>query len=132
DFDLKLAFEGARALGEDIEDELAAVDHAQLQFIFEITGLSGAEGIVENRERRAFASGHLADLDSFALADKGAGVDRFEPLLNLARDFRARALGQRAEFGEGILGRNAVRVAQLDADQNRAFSVIESRIGSKT
>ena len=125
DFDLQLAFEGARALGEDIENKLAAIDNAQLQFIFEIASLRGTEGVVENRERCAFASGQLADFDSFAPADEGARVDCFEPLLDLACDLGAGAFGQRAEFGKRIFGGDAVDIAQLDADQNRAFGVIE-------
>ena len=39
DLDLQLAFEGARALRENIENQLASIDDAEVQFLFEVAGL---------------------------------------------------------------------------------------------
>ena len=60
DLDLELALEGARALGEDVEDQLAAIDHAQLELVFEIARLRGAQRVVENRQRRAALAREVA------------------------------------------------------------------------
>ena len=41
EFDLQAAFEGEGALGEDVENELGAVDDADLEDVFECAALSG-------------------------------------------------------------------------------------------
>ena len=74
----------------------------------------------------------LANFSGLAAADKGARVDRLELLLDLACDFGASALGQRAEFGQRIFGADAVRRSGLDPDQNRAFGALDGRNWCKT
>ena len=103
DFDLQFAFERARALREDIENQLAAIDHPELELVFEIARLRGAERVIEDRERRAAFLGEFADLGGLAASDEGARVDVFELLLDLAGDFGAGACGQRAELGDRIV-----------------------------
>ena len=70
DFDLQLALQRARALRENIEDELAAIDDAKVEFLFEVARLRGAERVIENRERRAGPMRDFLDLGGLALADE--------------------------------------------------------------
>ena len=125
DFDLQFALERARALREDIENQLAAIDNAELELVFEIARLRGAERVVEDRERRAAFVGEFADLGGLAASDEGARVDVFELLLDLAGDFGAGACGQRAEFGERIVAGDTDGRSQFNTDQDGAFGVVE-------
>ncbi len=50
EFDLQLAFEGTRTLREDVEDQSAAVEHAALEFFFEIAFLARAQRVVDHHE----------------------------------------------------------------------------------
>ena len=47
-FHLQAAFPGARAAGEDVEDELRAVDDAARQLLLQIALLGGREVVVED------------------------------------------------------------------------------------
>ena len=94
DLDLQLALQRARALRENIEDELAAIDDAKVEFLFEVAGLRGAERIIENRERSASAVRDLFHLGGLALADKRARVRRLELLRDGLGDFGAGGLGE--------------------------------------
>jgi len=53
DLNLKLARQGACALGEDVQDKLASVDNPKVELFFEIARLGRTETVVKNRERRA-------------------------------------------------------------------------------
>ena len=125
DLDLQLALQRARALRENIEDQLAAIDDAKIEFLFEVARLRGAQRVIENRERRTSPMRDFLDLGGLALADKSARVGRLELLRNRVGDFGARSLGEGLEFGERFLGRNFVARAELDSDQDRAFDVFE-------
>jgi hypothetical protein len=48
--DLQLAFERARALREDVEDQAAAVEHAALELLFEVALLARAQRAVDDDE----------------------------------------------------------------------------------
>ncbi len=124
DFDLELAGECARALREDIEDELAAVDDAEFELVFEVARLRGAERVVEDGERRVAFAREFAHFGGLAAADEGTRVDVLESLLDLAGNRCARALGECAELLERVFAGDAVGRSQLDADQDRAFGVV--------
>ena len=48
--DLELAVPGRGALGEDVEDQLGAVDHAQVEALGEVARLGGREVVVEDHQ----------------------------------------------------------------------------------
>jgi hypothetical protein len=116
-------------LREDVEDELAAVDDAELEFVFEVARLRGAERVVEDGERGVAFVREFAHFGGLAAADEGARVDVLESLLNLAGDGCAGALGQCAQLIERVVAGDAVGRSQLDADQDGAFGVV--RISSR-
>jgi hypothetical protein len=74
-FDLQLALERTRALRENIQNQLTAIDHAEFELVFEIARLRGAERVVEDRERRAAFLCEFPDLGGLAAPDKRAGID---------------------------------------------------------
>src|SRR5262249_44158672 len=95
DLDFQLALQRARALCEKIEDELAAIDDAQVHILFEISRLRGAQRIIENRQVGALAMRNILDLGSLALADEGSRVGRLEFLRDGIDDLGAGGLGER-------------------------------------
>ena len=121
DLDLQLALERMRALRENIENQLAAIDHANLEFILEIARLRGAERVVENRERRTLRLRQFVHLAGLAFADKSARVRRFEALPNNPGNFRAGAFGQCFEFVERFVAAEFRRVGpEFDSNQDGA------------
>ena len=103
-FDLELTFERSGPLSEDIEDQLAAIDHPELQLIFEVACLRGTERVIENRHGGAAFVGKVANFGSLASPDEGARIDRLELLRDLAGDFGSGALGQGTQLGKRIFG----------------------------
>ena len=47
---LQLAFEGAGALGEDVQDEAGAIQHPAAQELLQVAFLAGAEGVVDQHQ----------------------------------------------------------------------------------
>ena len=62
-------------ISKDVEDQLTAIDDAELELVFEIARLGGAERVVEDRERRAAFMRKFANLGGLAAPDKRAGID---------------------------------------------------------
>lgn len=125
DLDLQLALQRARALRENIEDQLAAIDDAKVEFLFEVAGLRRAQRVVEDREGRTRAMRDFLDLGGLALADKRARIGGLEPLRDGVGDFGAGGLSEGLELGERFLGGNFVARAEFDPDQDRAFDLFE-------
>jgi hypothetical protein len=117
-----------RALREDIENQLAAIDHANLELVFEIARLRGGQRVVENSERRALCLRELADLRGLALADEGARVGRFEALADDTGDFGAGALGQCFELVEGFVGTDSLIGTEFDSDQDGALMMFVGNV----
>jgi len=128
DFDLQLALERVRALRENVENELAAIDHANLELVLEIARLRGAERVVENRERRAFRGRQLAHLARLALADKSARVRRLQALPNNAGNFGASALSQSFEFVERFFAADSRLGTKFDSNQDGALVMLVSNV----
>src|SRR5581483_3112242 len=101
---------------------LAAIDHAQLEFAFEVARLRRRERIVKDRHSRFSDARNLSDLDGFAFSDKCAGVGSLEALADGCLDAGARALGQRLEFRERFLAGDAGMTAQVNSDQDGSIA----------
>ncbi|MCW0462736.1 hypothetical protein NB717_003804 [Xanthomonas sacchari] len=69
-FDLQLAFVAARALGEDVQDQPGAVDHAPLQVFLQVALLAGAERVVDQNQVGTAGVGGGLDLFQLAAADQ--------------------------------------------------------------
>jgi hypothetical protein len=80
---LQLSLGGDGMLGKDVEDELGAIDDAQLQLVLEPTLLTGIEVVVDD-QRLGIRPGHrFLQLRELALADVGARVGSRPPLQEL-------------------------------------------------
>lgn len=59
-FYLELAFVSAGALGENVENQTRAVNHATLENAFEVTFLTGCEDVIENHQVDLFGFDQVA------------------------------------------------------------------------
>src|SRR5262249_40678336 len=69
--DLQLALEAAGAGGEDVEDQLAAVEHLDVEALGEGALLAWAQVLVDDHHRGAMLTHGLLELLDLALADEG-------------------------------------------------------------
>ena len=115
--DLQPALPSARVLGEDVEDQLRAVDHAQPQLALEVPLLAGAQVLVADQDVVADLVLGLPQLFDLALADEQGRLD-LGPALDVRGD----------DFGPGrpaqlrqlrhLLGQRRLRGPwELHADQ---------------
>ncbi|RMN81584.1 hypothetical protein ALQ52_04413 [Pseudomonas cannabina pv. alisalensis] len=101
-FDLQLAFVSTRPLGENIENKAGTIKHATLENAFEVTFLTGREGVIEYHEISLFGFDLVAKLLDLARANQvfgrwtmtrhvdkrnGIGTGRNGQLLKLLRIF---------------------------------------------
>src|SRR5258708_11320950 len=124
DLDLQLAFEAARALRKYIENQLAAIDDADVEFLFQVARLRWAECVIEDGERRAGAARDLAHFGAFASADKGARVGGLEFLADAFGDFGAGAFGERLQLRHRLVGGDLLGAAEFDSHQHGAFGLL--------
>ena len=127
DLDLQFTFQRPRALRKNIKDELRAIDDAQLELTLQIARLRGAEGVIENRQSGALLQRELAYFRRLPSSDKCARIDTLELLPDLSSNRRSGALGKRAEFSEGIIGRDRPGRAGFDSDENGALGIFGQR-----
>ena len=105
--DLELALGADGVLGEDVEDQLRAVDYPRLQRILELALLHRRELVVDDQRLGARALERLLQLLELALADVGARIGPLAVLDELGHrlDARgARELAQLREEGSTPLG----------------------------
>ena len=98
-------------LGEDVEDQLRAVDDARLQRVLEASLLRGSELAVHDQHLGACVCVRGLQLLELSLADVRAGVRLGTVLNELADGVDARGPGQRMKLCElrGFLGREQTR-----------------------
>ena len=98
-FDLQLAFAGARVAREDVKDELRTIDHPAMKDLFDIALLGRAEIVIEKENVGIHGCGSARDFLEFSGADERCRIGAIAPLQDFAHDFGSRALRQGAEFG---------------------------------
>jgi len=106
-FHLQLAFAGPRVTGEDIEDELRAIDTAAVNLAFEVAELRGAELVIEDDDVGIGGGGGSRDLFHFALADERGGIGFVAALQNLTDHFGSGAEGEFVKLGKRFVGAKA-------------------------
>jgi hypothetical protein len=90
--DLQFAGEAARPLGEDVENELAAVDHLDAQGALEVALLRRRQAVVENRDLRGALLHQGTHLLHLSRADEGGRMDTAHGLQRRACHFDAGGL----------------------------------------
>jgi hypothetical protein len=91
-----------RAGGEDVEDQLSAVDDAQAEVLLQVHALTWAQRMVDDDHLGAEFLGQRADLLDFPFAEGGAGLDPRQALHDAADHVRAGGLGQGLDFVQRI------------------------------
>jgi hypothetical protein len=121
ELDLQLAFMGARALREDVEDQSRAIDDAALGELFEIAFLHGAQRAVDQDQIRIERLALLGELRGFAGADEVARIRPVDARSQRADDARAGRARELAEFFE-CYGIGAAGLMRLQQQRAFAFS----------
>ena len=107
--DLELALGAARVLGEDVEDQLRAVDHARLEQVLEPPLLARDELVVDEQRLGVRIRECTLQLVELSLADVRGRIGT-HPRLHERRDgIDARRPGQLADLGELLLGIGSLR-----------------------
>ena len=133
--DLQLAFEGARALREDVQDQAAAIQHAAIEFLLEVAFLAGRERIVHDHQVGSECDQALAQFLDLSGAQEEARLRRPAGDRYHLEHLRTGRASERAELCHAIRFR---RMADADADKNRAFAatrpveqwVLSPRVGA--
>jgi len=71
---LQLAFETARPLGKDIQDQAGTIQNPALQQRLQIAFLAGRQGVIENDQFRPAAPCRIPDFLGLAAADEQARI----------------------------------------------------------
>ena len=77
--DFELAFEAARALREDVEDQAVAVEHAPLDELLEVALLAGRQRVVDEDDVGVVGVRDRLDLLGLAAAEEVARVGPVAP-----------------------------------------------------
>ena len=93
-FDRQAGLVRLGAAGEDVEDQLRAVEDLQPRGFFEIAGLAGAEIVVEEDHVGHLGVGQGGQFLHLSLAQVGCRIGRFAALRELAHDAACRRLRQ--------------------------------------
>ena len=124
---LQLAFAGLRALREDLEDELPAVEDAPVELLLQIALLRGRELVVEHHERGVDGRRGAPDL----LDLPGAGIQaRIGAAAAALDDFQvldARALDEANDFFDGL---PVAVLAEIEADDDRCLRVYSGSLSA--
>ena len=119
ELDLEHGLTCLRAGDEDIEDDLLAVDGAQLGVLLPVALLRGRELVVEDDQAAFLVAGQLGDLLELAGADERARVLLAELGDDLAADLDADVADELMELIEQHLGFLGGVFRTLQADQDR-------------
>ena len=99
-FHLQLAFTGAGVLGENVEDELGAIDDPRVDDFLDIALLGCGEVVIEQKKIGRDRGGGARNLFQFALADQRGRIGLVAVLQKFAGDLRSRAGCERTQFVE--------------------------------
>ena len=124
ELDLQLAFEAARALREDVEDQAAAIEHAALEFLLEVAFLAGRERVIDQHEVGAESPRRARAAPRPCRCRAGnAGPPLLRVTTSELEHLRAGRLRERGEFLDAIgLG----CTTEPDADEDGAFAAARS------
>ena len=84
-FHLQLTLVALGALGEDVEDQAGAVQHADIEALFQVALLGGGQRMIEDDDFELVVLHGQADLIRLAAADEVSGVGR-RPLAGNGRN----------------------------------------------
>ena len=100
---LQAALTGAGPLGEDVQDQAAAVQHLHAGHLRQHPQLGGRQVVVENHHGGVFLLDHAADLLHLALADKAVRVRLVPALQDGAHSLTPGGIHQGGKLRQALL-----------------------------
>ena len=100
---LQTALLGSGPLGEDVQDQAAAVDDLDAQQLGQYTNLRRRQVVVEDHHGGLLVVHHALDLLHLALADEAVGIGLLPALQDDARRVAARRVHQLRELHQALL-----------------------------
>ena len=122
ELDLEAPLVRLGVLGEDVEDEPAAVDDLDVEQALERLLLGRAQLIVGDEQVEAGLRLGRHELLRLALADVPVGIDMTAILPLGAHDLGPRRRGEIGQLDERLLGGPAAVIARVDRDKEGAFA----------
>ena len=120
---LQLAFESAGPLGEDVQNERDAIEHAAFELGLQVALLGRRERVIEDHDFGVVVDDPLANFVQLAAADEEASIGRAPS----AGDRRhGQSTGGNCEVGELFEVVAAVTVLECDMNQYGTFAAIRS------
>jgi hypothetical protein len=120
-FHLQFAFVGAGTLGEDIENESGAIQHAAFELLFQVAFLAGRQWMVEENNFCLVLANQLGNFFQLAGTYEETGIDVFQVARNQKHRTGTCRKGKFLKF-PGIW---AVRLTvQRKLDQNGYFPAV--------
>ena len=92
------------AIGEDVEDKLRAVDHSDIDYLFDIALLRGGEVVVKQNQIGRHGGYRCCNLRQLPASDQRRRVRTVSVLQEVADNFGARTSSQSLEFVERFFG----------------------------
>ncbi len=122
-FDLEATFLRARMLGEDVENELCAINDLRAEHRAQITALRGRQLIVKDHRADIIFFHAASQFFRFAFADEGTGIQGCLLADDAVCHIRAGRLRKQREFVERIVDKPFLLPAKLHAYQQHPFLI---------
>ena len=124
--DLQFSLSGAGALGENIQNQCAPVEHRPSGHLLQNTHLRRRQLVVHHNQRRVILFGKLAQLLHLSLAEKRACIRRRTVLQHLCRTLAAGRLEQILQFIQRFPARIffLCKCIGVQSHKNRAFACV--------
>ena len=103
-FDLQLAFSGARVARKNVEDQLGAIDDSSLDDLFNIALLGRTEIVVEQENVGIHGGCGAGYFFKFACADQGRWIWPVASLQDLAHNIGPGTLRKSTQLCQGLVG----------------------------
>lgn len=103
-FDLQLAFPGAGALGEDVQDEGGAIEDLAIEDLLEVAALRRGKFVIENDSIDVGSTAKIGKLVGFAFTYEGGRAWSGHFLQAVTDDLTAGSSCQLGKFCKGIVG----------------------------
>ena len=125
----QLALVRAGALGEDVQDQAGAVDHARAEVLLEVALLHRAEQVVDQHQVGVQRAHHLGHFVGLAAADVETRIGRFDARDDAAQHLGAGGFHQLGELGGAALGVAAAARVRQHEDGALAFLLTIKHVG---
>jgi hypothetical protein len=124
EFDLEFAVVADCVLGENVEDQLGAIDHAQIEPLREVSRLGRAQDLIEDHEVDTALESMDHEFLEFSYTDDEARIHAITLLGYRIDDLYAGRLREFEEFGDVSL-EFVCRPTRRDRNQDRTFGAAD-------